>query len=122
VPDWQNALRVQVGGLQAEDMNGDGAVDLVVGCYHSDSFPPYPDWENLIYFNTGAGLEAAPSWVSTDEVSTGDIQVALINDDPYPDVFAANGGYAMAASVIYFGSPTGPSTTPGWYAADPVPR
>ena len=117
-PDWQNALRVQVGGLQAADIDLDGDVDLVVGCYHSDSYPPYPDWENLIYLNTGAGLEAEPSWISADEKSTGDIQVALINDDPYPDVFAANGGFEMAASVIYFGGPGGPDTVPGWYAAD----
>ena len=116
-PDWQNTLRVQVGGLQAADVDLDGDVDLVVGCYHSESYPPYPDWENLIYLNTGAELEASPSWVSADERSTGDIQVALINDDPYPDVFAANGGFEMAASVIYFGGPGGPSTTPGWFAA-----
>ncbi len=116
--DWSNTLRVQVGGLAVADVNGDGHEDLVVGCYHSESFPAYPDWENLIYLNTGSELEATPSWVSADERSTGDIQVALINDDPYPDVFAANGGFEMAPSVIYFGSATGPSTTPTWFAAD----
>jgi len=118
VADWTNSLRVQVGGLAVVDVNGDGAEDLVVGCYSSSSYPPYDDWENLIYLNTGVELEATPSWVSADERSTGDIQVALINDDPYPDVFAANGGYEMAPSVIYFGSPTGPSTTPTWFASD----
>jgi len=118
-PDWANSLRVQVGALQAVDMNGDGLVDLVVGCYHSDSYPPYPDWENLIYFNKGNSLEADPSWISTDEVSTGDIQVALIDDDLYPDVFAANGGFSMSPSVIYWGSASGPSTTPGWSSQEP---
>ena len=118
-PDWQNALRVQVGGLQARDMNGDGLVDVVVGCYSSNSYPPYDDWENLIYYNTGGQLEATPSWVSTDEVSTGDIQVGDINGDTYLDVFAANGGYSMDSSRIYWGSPTGPSTTPGWLSNEP---
>ncbi len=118
-PDWQNSLRRQVGGLQVADLNGDGWNDVVVGCYISNSYPPYTDWENLIYFNTGGQLEANPSWVSADEVSTGDIQVAFINADPYPDVFAANGGASMSASVIYFGGPGGPSTTPGWYSAVP---
>ena len=118
-PDWQNDLRRQVGGLQAVDMNGNGLVDVVVGCYHSDSYPPYDDWENLIYYNIGGELEASPSWGSTDEVSSGDIQVADINDDTYPDIFAANGYYTMDASVIYWGSPTGPSPTPGWYSAEP---
>jgi hypothetical protein len=118
-PDWQNSLRRQVGGLQVADMNGDGWEDVVVGCYISNSYPPYTDWENLIYYNTGGELEAAPSWVSADEVSTGDIQVADINGDTYPDIFAANGGSAMSPSVIYWGGPAGPVTTPGWYSAEP---
>ena len=118
-PDWQNDLRRQVGGLQAVDMNGDGSIDVVVGCYNSSSYPPYEDWENLIYYNIGGELEASPSWVSTDEVSTGDVQVADINGDTYPDIFAANGGYSMSPSVIYWGSPTGPSTSPGWVSAEP---
>jgi hypothetical protein len=118
-PDWQNTLRRQVGGLQAADMNGDGWIDVVVGCYQSDSYPPYTDWENLIYYNIGGSLEADPSWISADEVSTGDVQVGDINRDGYPDVFAANGGYAMASSVIYWGGPSGPSTSPGWVSAEP---
>ncbi|HNQ23967.1 MAG TPA: VCBS repeat-containing protein [Phycisphaerae bacterium] len=118
-PSWQNTLRMQVGALQVADLNGDGWADVVVGCYSSQSYPPYPDWENLIYYNTGGALEASPSWVSTDEVSTGDIQVGDINGDGYPDIFAANGGYGMSPSVIYWGSPTGPSTTPGWYSQEP---
>ncbi|MFH1747060.1 MAG: FG-GAP-like repeat-containing protein [Planctomycetota bacterium] len=118
-PDWQNSLRMQVGGLQAADMNGDGWIDVVVGCYYSQSYPPYPDWENLIYYNIGGELEANPSWISADEVSTGDVQVADINRDTYPDVFSANGGYAMSPSVIYWGSPAGPSTTPGWISQEP---
>lgn len=119
VPDWQNTLRRQVGGLQAEDMNGDGLIDLVVGCYISNSFPPYDDWHNMIYFNVGGELEAEPSWVSSDEVSTGDVQVADFNADGHPDIFSANGGVAMSDSVIYFGSASGPSTTPGWISNEP---
>jgi len=117
-PDWQSGLRRQVGSLRAEDVNGDGLVDVVVGCYRSDSYPPYPDWENLIYTNVGGELEASPSWVSTDEKSTTDIQIADINRDTYPDVFAANGDYEMAASVIYWGAPGGPSPTPGWFSQE----
>ena len=118
-PDWQNTLRMQVGGLQVADMNGDGRMDVVVGCYHSNSYPPYDDWFNMIYFNTGTELEADPSWISTDQVSTGDIQVGFIDGDAYPDVFAANGASTSAHSVIYWGGPTGPSTSPGWFSAEP---
>ena len=118
-PDWQNTLRRQVGGLQVADMNGDGHLDVIVGCYISNSYPPYTDWENLIYYNTGSALEADPSWVSADEVSTGDVQVGLVNDDPYPDVFAANGGGLSYPSVVYYGGPDGPDPTPDWQSAEP---
>ncbi len=117
-PDWQNSDRVQVGALQVYDVDNDGDNDVVVGCYHSDSYPPYDDWHNFIYLNTGSELEATPSWISDDEVSTGDIQLADINRDGFIDIFAANGGYSMDPSVIYYGSVTGPSTTPGWYSND----
>ncbi|MFH1278479.1 MAG: FG-GAP-like repeat-containing protein [Candidatus Eisenbacteria bacterium] len=119
-PDWQNNLRRQVGGLQVADMNGDGRMDVVAGCYISSSYPPYDHWENLIYFNTGTELETDPSWVSADEVSTGDVQVADIDNDSFPDIFAANGGSSMSPSVIYWGSAAGPSPSPGWISAEPA--
>jgi len=119
VPDWTNTIRRQIGGLQVADMNGDGLMDVVAGLYNSQSFPPYESWHNKIYFNIGGELEASPSWLSDDEVSTGDIQVGDINGDGHLDIFAANGGFAMAPSVIYFGGPDGPSTSPGWSSTEP---
>jgi len=113
-PDWQNDLRRQIGALAVADVNGDDLQDVVAFCYNSDSFPPYEDWHNMIYYNTGVELEAQPSWISTDEVSTGDLKVGDFNGDTFPDVFAANGGFSMAPSVIYFGGVGGPSTSPGW--------
>ncbi len=118
-PDWQNTLRRQVGGLQVADLDGDGWNDVVVGCYISNSYPPYDHWENLIYFNTGGMLEDQPSWVSADEVSTGDVQVGDIDGDGHLDVFAANGGGLSSPSVIYFGGPDGPDPVPGWSSAEP---
>ncbi len=117
VPDWSNTWRRQVGGLQVADMNGDGREDLVVGCYSSNSFPPYDDWENFIHFNTGAGLEAVPSWVSAEELSTGDIQVGDLNGDGFPDIFSANG--RGNPSTIHFGGADGPDTTLDWSSQFP---
>ncbi|NLG44072.1 MAG: hypothetical protein GX547_12550 [Phycisphaerae bacterium] len=119
-PDWQNTLRRQVSGLVIADVNGDNWNDLIVGCYQSQSYPPYPDWENLIYFNVGGELEAEPSWISSDEVHTNDVAVGDLNGDGFPDIFSANGGSAFSPSRIYWGSATGPSTTPGWTATLPM--
>src|SRR3954468_24739300 len=39
-PDWQNTVRCQVANVKAADVDGDGDIDVVVGCYTSNSFPP----------------------------------------------------------------------------------
>ncbi len=119
-PDWQNTLRRQVGGIAAGDLNGDGRPDLVAVCYQSSSFPPYEAWENFIHFNGEDGLEVEASWVSADQVHSGDVKIADIDGDGFPDLVVANGGSAYAPNSIYFGSATGPATTPGWTDAQPA--
>lgn len=118
-PDWSNDVRRQVAAVAVADLNGDHRNDLIVGCYISNSFPPYTDWENMIYYNTPTGLEASASWISADEVHTGDIQIGDINKDGYPDIFSANGGSGFSPSVIYYGSPTGPDNIPDWSSSTP---
>lgn len=113
--DWELRLRRQVGGLQIADMNGDGAMDLVIGCYHSNSHPPYDEWKDLICFNTGSGLEAIPSWEADDRTHTGDVQIGDINLDGHQDYFAVSGGGGYPRVRVYFGSETGPSTAAGWF-------
>ena len=113
-PDWQNNSRRPVGGLQIADMNGDGRNDLIAGCFQSNSFPPYPDWRNFIHYNTGTALELDPSWYSSDQLHTGEVQIADFNLDSFPDILAVNGGFSHSPSVIYFGTATGPNTVPGW--------
>ncbi len=114
--DWNNNLRRQVSAVLVADVNNDGKNDLLVGCYTSSSFPPYPEWTNLIYYNIGGTLEATPSWISGSQVHTGDLAVGDINKDGYPDVFSADGGGGFSPSRIYFGTSSGPSTTAGWIA------
>jgi hypothetical protein len=114
-PDYQVDLRRQVAGLAIADMNNDGHNDLVAVCYISSSFPPYEDWREMIFFNSPAGLETTPSWVSDNETHAGDLQVADINADGHNDLVVIRGGSVRADLVqVYFGSPTGPETTPSY--------
>jgi len=118
-PNWNCDLRMQVGGLSAGDLNGDGDIDLAVGCYHSQSYPPYPDWRNFVLYNTGGRLQATPSWWSLDSASTTEIKIADFNNDGYPDIFSANGDYSLTPDVIYFGQPNASiSRAPGWIATN----
>jgi len=117
-PDYQCDLRMQVGGMAFGDFDGDNDPDLAVGCYHSQSYPPYDDWRNFVLLNNSGELETTPSWWSSDERSTTDVKWADFNGDQYPDLFACNGDFSFDPSVIYFGSADGLSETPGWFADD----
>jgi hypothetical protein len=113
-PDYVCSLRMQVGGLDFGDFDNDGDLDLAVGCYHSQSFPPYNDWRNFLLVNNNGQLEISPSWFSQDMRSTTDVRWADFNGDSYLDLFAANGDFSFDYSVIYFGSSGGLATNPGW--------
>ena len=118
VPDVQIMLRRQIGGLHIADMNGDGLNDLVAVCFNSSAFPPYTDWRDMIFYNTGTALETVPSWVSTEMVHTGDVVVGDLNDDGHLDIVTIHGGSVTTQSVrVYYGAAGGPTTTAGWVSA-----
>lgn len=116
-PDWENGLRIQVGGLAFGDLDGDGRDDLAVGTYHSNSFPPYEDWHDYVYFNVDGVLEDAPSWQSADQQHTGDVGIADIDGDGFNDLVSVRGGGSFDPSVVYYGAAEGLATTPGWQSA-----
>ncbi|MDX2148830.1 MAG: VCBS repeat-containing protein [Planctomycetota bacterium] len=120
-PGWTLTLRRQVGAVRIADLNADGRNDLFVGCYISNSSPPYDAWRDLIFFNTPAGLPLAPQWTSADQIHTGDAQIGDINGDGKLDIFAISGGTAFSPVRVYFGASdnSGPSTSPGWTATPP---
>ena len=119
-PDWQNTIRIQVGGLAFGDLNGDGKPDLAAVAYQSSSFPPYEDWRNFVYYNTGSALQTTAGWVSADMLHSGDAAVADINLDGFNDLVVANGGSTYSPNSIYLGSAAGLATTPGWQSAQPA--
>jgi len=117
-PDYSLDLRMQVGGMSFGDYDNDGDLDLAVGCYHSQSYPPYNDWRNFVLRNNEGQLESSPSWWSTDSRSTTDIKWADFDTNGYLDLFATNGDFSLDPNVIYFGSADGLSNAPGWLATD----
>ena len=117
-PDWASDSVRAIGGMKIADMDGDGDLDLVLGCYQQTGFPPVNEFENLIHFNVGGTLETTASWVEVLERHTSDVRVADVNGDGALDVYFANGGNSLQPSTLYLGGPGGPATTADWTAAD----
>lgn len=113
-PDWQNALRLQVAGLAFGDLDGDGRDDLAVATYRSNSFPPFEDWHDYVYFNVGGALESEPSWQSADQSHSSEVAIADVDGDGLRDLVVARGGFSYDPNVVYFGSAEGLATAAGW--------
>lgn len=114
-PDYTLNERRPIGGLAIADLNGDGYNDLAACAYTANSFPPYDDSRDFILFGSATGLEATPSWFTSNETHTADIQIGDINLDSFPDLVTVHGGGLRSDSVrVYFGSASGPSNSAGW--------
>lgn len=112
-PDQTVQLRRQIGGLQIADIDQDGNNDLVAVCYISQSFPAYLDWEDMIFYGTGAGINTTPGWISAVETHTGDVQVGDVNNDGWTDIVTIHGGGLRRDTVrVYAGGPGGMPTSP----------
>jgi len=114
VPDQTVELRRQIGGLKIADIDNDGHNDLVAVCYQSNSFPPYKDWHDMIFFGDGAGINTAPGWISDLQTHTGDVQVGDIDNNGYQDIVTIHGGLRRDSVRVYFGSASGTPTAPGY--------
>ncbi len=117
-PDWSSTLERQIGGMAWGDYDNDGDLDLATGCYFSNSFPPIPEYEVLIYRNDNGVLTTTPAWISSDMRSTTDVKFADINGDEKPELIAANGDNSFVPSVIYFNGENGLDTLAGWISQD----
>lgn len=113
-PDWVGSRTRAVGALVWFDGDADGDQDLFVGTYWGTMYPPLEDYFNFMYLNDGGMLEDHPSWISADERHTGDAAWGYINDDDYPDIFLANGGFSFQACQVFYGQDGLLPTTAGW--------
>jgi hypothetical protein len=114
-PDQTVQLRRQIGGLRITDINGDGLNDLVAVCYISNSFPPYEDWHDLVFYGNGSGIDTTPGWISDVQTHAGDVQIGDLNNDGRPDVVTIHGGSPRRDSVrVYINTPAGLPTAPSY--------
>ncbi|MGD8717677.1 MAG: FG-GAP-like repeat-containing protein [Candidatus Zixiibacteriota bacterium] len=115
-PGWSWSTEDRAyGGLVFLDADDDGDLDLATGCYDgSNWYPPVNDYHNSIFYNTAGTLASSPSWTSSVERHTGEIDAGDINGDGVPDIFAANGGSSYQPNSVYYGATGGPATSPDW--------
>ena len=117
---WETAERAY-GGLAFADVDDDGDLDLVAGCYDgSNWYPPITDYHNMVFYNDGGNLGSSPGWTSTLQRHTAELDTGDINGDGVPDVFAANGGSSYQPDSAYYGKTGGPATSPDWSSAQPA--
>ena len=100
------------------DVNGDGVVDLIVGSPYRTGSTPFPHTgEVLIFLGAAAGPATTPSQVlvSTNPgFASAVVALGDFNGDSYGDVAVSSTFNQFDQVEIYFGSPLGLSSSPGW--------
>jgi hypothetical protein len=118
---WYHSFGYSV--ASADDVNGDGYDDLIVGA-HDWGSPIHP--RAYVFHGSAMGLLADPNWTGLDGIdqlrvtsvgSAGDI-----NGDGYADVIVgAVYGEGEGQAFLFHGSPAGLSSTPDWQIQDQNP-
>lgn len=106
----------------AGDVNGDGYSDVLVSVF-TNEFGVSKDGKVQLLLGTGNGLGSAPAWTIEGKGGTnfGEsiAQAGDVNGDGYFDVIIgasrfSNGEDNEGAAFVYYGSPSGLSSTPAW--------
>ena len=98
-------------GIDAADLDLDGAVDIVVVPYRYDAGSPVHDRAPFVYWGpitaSDATVSAAEMADPTDLGGFSGVRIALLDDDPYPDVVVSQlvtaDGVASDTAYLYRG-------------------
>ncbi len=108
----------------ADDVNGDGYADLIVGVPDT----PHPSYAGQVqvYLGSSSGLPAVPAWVVDGDQTQGELGVRVgtagdVDGDGYADLVTSAVGYDNGQTdegriLIYRGSASGPATASPWIA------
>ena len=88
-PDWASTDTLFSGHLALGDINGDGAMDLVVANYSGAG--PWLPQRNVLYLNTGEGLSPTPSWEDPFLGRSFGVALGDVDGDGRPDALFASG-------------------------------
>ncbi len=134
IPNWTfsgNATEEQLGYSvgTAGDVNKDGRSDVIIGAPCAATMctvSPMTQGLAFVFLGSATGLSTGPSWSARGGQSFSFFGYSVgtagdVNGDGYSDIIVGAPSYDTSLVdegrvLVYYGSPTGPSTTPSWSA------
>lgn len=127
-PDWladggQLSAEFGYSVSSAGDVNADGFIDLIIGASKYDN-GVYREGAAFIFYGNPQGLALNPGWTASSGISGARFGhsvagVGDVNCDGIADVAVGAPRFNQdhpeeGAVYVFYGSPSGPSTTPDW--------